>query len=437
MCSSLQRRQKIEPTSSQHDNRVLVVGTTRDYIDHIRNRMPGRAVFVTDPDTITDSTRGPFTDDDELVCPLGDEQAAIDSLRNFLEQRNVALKGVACFDCESLPTAAAIAERWGFPFPTRQSVYYCRNKYISKRVWASRGVPCPRVCSARSVEDIISFMEEVGTEIILKPLTGSGSELTFRCDSLEAAADAFGIVVEGLAARSKDRMYCLGGKSVGSNVLCEEFVSGEEFSCDIYYDAEEVEALRMARKYLREEGPTGTAQAYEIQAPLPEGLEKAFFEHCLVEAAKALGLTRCLCMVDFICRDGRPYFLELSPRPGGDCLPPLIGQSCGLDIIGLTLDFAEGKSPKIPPVSAWEHLVGLRFHAHHAGLLQAIRPLWGEWKRNIRDVAWLRHPGDRIELPPKEYNSWLLGYAIFKPRTGISIRDQVRRLNQAVEVDII
>jgi hypothetical protein len=31
------------------DKRLLVVGTTSDYIDHICTRYPGRALFVTDP----------------------------------------------------------------------------------------------------------------------------------------------------------------------------------------------------------------------------------------------------------------------------------------------------------------------------------------------------------------------------------------------------
>ncbi|WP_457571482.1 ATP-grasp domain-containing protein [Desulfovulcanus sp.] len=422
---------------SQHKRRVLVVGTTRDYIDHIRRRMPGRAVFLTDPQAQVDNEIPPIPEDEELVCPLTDEQAAVDRLRNFLERQNILLSGVACFDCESLLMASVVANKWGLPFPSRQSILYCRNKYLCKKRWANRGIPCPRGCDVHSLDDITDFMQETCGPVILKPLSGSGSELTFRCDSLDEASEVYETILKGLMARATDRMYYLNGKAGQASMICEEFVIGDEFSCDVYYDAGEVQVLRIARKYFQEKGAVGTTLAYEIPAKLPGTVGETIFKHYLKEAAKALGLTRSLCMVDFIWHDGLPYFLELSPRPGGDCLPPLIEQSCGVDMLGVMLDFAEGRPPMVPPSNTWEHLVGVRFYADRAGRLQSIRPQLLEWEENMRDLVWIKRPGDQIELPPKDYGSWLLGYGIFSPKTGLAIQDQLRDLVQAVAVDIV
>ena len=142
-------------------------------------------------------------------------------------------------------------------------------------------------------------------------------------------------------------------------------------------------------------------------------------------------------MVDFIWHEGIPYLLELSPRPGGDCLPALIEQSCGVDMLGLTLDFAEGKPIKMPPKSVWERLICVRFYAEYSGWLQSIRPRLHEWQGKTRKIVWLRKPGDEIILPPDDYSSWLLGYGIFSPNAGIPIKDQIRRIVQSVSVDIV
>jgi len=422
---------------SQRKRRVLVVGTTRDYIDHIRKRMPGRAVFLTDPDVMTDTGIPTIPEDEELICPLMDEQAAMDRLRNFLDRQNILLSGVACFDCESLLMAATVANKWSLPFPSRQSILYCRNKYLCKKRWASHGIPCPRVRAVHSFDDIAGFMRKIGGPVVLKPVSGSGSELTFRCNSLGEASRAYRTILKGLMARATDRMYYLNGKAGRANVICEEFVGGDEFSCDVYYDAGEVQVLRITNKYFPEERLIGTTLAYEIPAKLPGAIGETVFRRYLGEAAKALGLTRSLCMVDFIWHNGLPYFLELSPRPGGDCLPPLIEQSCGVDMLGVTLDFAEGRPPRVPPSNTWEHLVGVRFHADRAGRLQSIHPQLREWEENMRELVWIRRPGDQIELPPKDYGSWLLGYGIFSPKTGLAIQDQLRNLVRAVAVDIV
>ena len=51
--------------------------------------------------------------------------------------------------------------------------------------------------------------------------------------------------------------------------------------------------------------------------PLP--LQAAFLHPQLKSAAQAVGLTRALCMVDFILQANELVFLEIAPRPGGDC----------------------------------------------------------------------------------------------------------------------
>ncbi len=420
---------------SQYRERVLVIGTTQDYVEHIRRRMPARAVFLTDPDTIEKS--GIYPKSDELIFPLRDKKAVVNRLKDFLNSQGVSLSGVACFDCESLLMASTIAECWGLPFPSTQSVLYSRNKYLCKKLWIKHRIPCPRVSRIRGLDDVSDFMQEIHGPIILKPLSGSGSELVFKCSDIEDAKDAYRRISSILETRAMDRMYCLDGESDQVKVICEEFIAGDEFSCDVCYDAGRVQILRIARKYMRDDAPTGTVMAYEIPANSllgTQGVET--IKSYLGGAIRALAMDRCLCMVDFIWHNNIPYFLELSPRPGGDCLPQLVEQSCGMDMLGITLDFAECRPLKIPLDNAWKHVVGIRFHADRSGRLESIRAHGLDQIPNLLEWKWIRHIGDRIQLPPEDYDSWLLGYGIFSPSAELEIKDQILGLVHNIEVGI-
>ena len=126
-------------------------------------------------------------------------------------------------------------------------------------------------------------------------------------------------------------------------------------------------------------------------------------------------------MVDFIVWQGNAYLLELTPRPGGDCLPWLIQQSCGLDMIGLALDMAQGRNISTPVSQSWKTLVGLRLFASHSGAVKEIDD--GDLRRDprVQEVLIKRKPGHRVILPPKDYDSRLFGHVIFKPKmiTGL------------------
>jgi biotin carboxylase len=332
--------------------------------------------------------------------------------------------------------AATVAEQWSLPFPSPKTVLNCRDKYHSKILWRTDGVPCPQALLSRDVTDIVRFMEVTGSPVILKPQAMSGSELTFRCNDLEQAAKAFRTIREGLHLRKTDPTINRDGLIEDKVVLCEEYVPGPEFSCDFIIDGETLEVVRVAAKYPLKDAPFGTIQAYEIPARLPTSILKIDLHHHLAKAVRSLGLTRCMGMADFIIRDDLIQFLEITPRPGGDCIPQLIVQSCGLDMLALHLDFAEGLPLNIPAPPKWKHLVAMRLHAPHAGRLRAVG-LHRKWlEQEILEEVWLKRPGDLIRLPPDEYQSWLLGHLIFRPDTGRPIKAQLQEVYHAVDIYI-
>jgi biotin carboxylase len=418
----------------------VVVGTTSDYIDLIRRRYPHRALFLTNPvERIKASEETPGAGE-EILCHFTNDAEVLRVLKDHLHRYRLAVDGVACFDCEYLGSAAFLAERFGLPFPSPSAVAQSRNKFISKQVWKRAEVACPEAVVVRNRADLFKLLDRVGKSVILKPLTGSGGELVFRCSDHNDCLQAYDTMINRLSKAGENRLYLQDPFAPGDfnpiqDVVLEEFIPGQEYSCDFFLENGRLEVIRTAKKILTAENQVGaTTAAYVVPAELPAEIPAAVFVDQLYRAATALGLERALCMVDFIVSQGKAYLLELTPRPGGDCLPWLIQQSCGLDMIGLALDVAQGRKTSTFKKQSWKTLVGLRLFAQHEGTIKEIDE--GDLGRDprVQQVFIKRRPGHRVVLPPHDYDSRLFGHVIFRPTVCTSLETECAELESKLKV---
>ena len=415
--------------------RVLVIGTTSDYIQIIRRRFPRRALFITSQAERERSAEPRPEPDEELLCDLEQHEHIIKRLVEHLEKLDIAPSGVVCYDCESMSLASRIAQELRLPYPSPYAVAACRNKFTSKRLWTEARLPCPRAALVRSLDDALAFPRPA----ILKPLTGCGSELLFVCRAEDDVRRSFAKLAERLASHPDARMYTCSshaGESVDprSVFALEEFLEGDEYSCDFIYESGRAEIIRVAKKIYATDQSVGTTLAYILPAELPVPRDK--FVTQLAAAAQAVGLDRAICMLDFIYADGAAKMIEIAPRPGGDCLPPLILRSSGLDTIGLALDFAERREARIPPPSAWRPLVGLRFFANKSGTVRTLDDSTLRRDPRVLEICLKRAPAHRVIMPPDDYDSRLLGHVIFEPRDWNALGAECAEINDLLNVEI-
>ncbi|MDD4051284.1 MAG: ATP-grasp domain-containing protein [candidate division Zixibacteria bacterium] len=406
------------------DRRIVVVGTTTDYIDLINRDHPGRAVFMTDPRERARAVEPAPPENGEVLCDLARSRQSVAELCKHLRRWGQEAVGIACFDCESLALAAAVATAVAAPFPSAEAIVASRSKFTSKQLWHRAGLPCPETALVQNESDAVRFLESLNRPAVLKPLTGSGSELIFLCHTPTDCRQAVTMTKSHLADHPNARMYASVGTAMPDprqTLVMEEYVSGDEYSADFILDDDRIEIIRLARKIPAEGQPMGTIAAYIVPADLPAEIDLAQFRDQLRDAARTLGVARSICMLDFIIRDGRALMLELTPRPGGDCLPFLIRQSCGLDMLGLTLDFAEGRPVTIPEPARWRRLVGVRLFAKVPGVIERIDDTLLRQDARVRESYLKRRPGHRVVLPPDDYDSRLLGHVIFEPSPSADI----------------
>ncbi len=417
-----------------HGSKVLVVGTTSDYVDLLRRSHPGRVLYLSDLSERSTAIEPSPPHGEEILCDLDDDVSLITArLRDHLRRWNCSLDGLVCFDCESMELAASLAAAMSLPYPSVESIALCRDKFASKSLWQRKGVSCPRHRLVRSADAVFDFLKEIDRPCVIKPLGGSGSELVFVCSSSRDCDKAAQLILSGLAQRKGSRLYNRGS----SLFIAEEFIDGPEFSCDFAISKGRTEIVRLTKKIKYSPKPFGTINGYMTLDWSESGLNRNRLTDMLQAAAAALGIVNAVCMVDFVVDQGRIVLLEISPRPGGDCIPHLLRSSTGFDTLSYTLDFAQNRTapPAGRPVSTGS-MAALRLFAETNGDIVGIDGGRIQRDSRTRDVHLVRSPGHRIVLPPSDYDSWYLGYVLFQPSPGVRVEEQCAELRKLLDVEI-
>ncbi len=416
------------------ETRVLVVGTTPDYIEWIRRACPQRCIFITEKTIRRDAEEETPEPVEEICCDLTDINQVRQAVASHQRHWNIPFNGVACFDCESLATAACLAQDLAVDFPSPAAVANCRNKLISKTMWLENGLLAPRVVPVRQADDAVALFKKIGN-CVLKPVSGSGSELVFHCRTEDECRRSFSLLDEGLGRRTDNRLYR--DISLDSSLMiAEEFIDADEFSCDFLLENSRAIVIRLAEKIPAAATTAfGTTMGYVLVDSLP-GVDLSEFARTLARGATTLGLSRAICMADFMVRQGEIFLLEITPRPGGDCLPALIRHALGLDTIMLTLDLAQNRPLPLDPLPSPRPMAGLRVHAAQNGVLKKIN--WETVAKDprVKEICPLRRAGDKIRLPPEDYDSFLLGNIIFAPNDKSTVRKECRSLLERLTVEM-
>lgn len=206
------------------------------------------------------------------------------------------------------------------------------DKIMTKRVWMAEGLPTPRYVLLRrgayGVEQVALVTEELGLPVIVKPAR-EGSSL-----GLTKVLHASGM------AEAVDR-----AAQLDADVLCEQFIAGDEVTCPVLGTGDSARALPVIRivapdgnydyqnKYFTDD------TKYLVPCGLPAGEEETI-QQLVLKAYRVLGSRgwgRIDVMIDAATR--QPYLLELNTSPGmtGHSLVPMSARAAGISYEALCL----------------------------------------------------------------------------------------------------
>ncbi|TXT37957.1 MAG: D-alanine-D-alanine ligase, partial [Comamonadaceae bacterium] len=227
-------------------------------------------------------------------------------------------------------TVQGALELLGIPYtgPGVMASAIAIDKLMTKHIWRADGLPTPEWMKVASVAQTQAALSALGCPMIVKPAReGSTIGLT-KVTSLDQCEAAFALAV-----------------ATHDEVLCEQFISGEEVTVPILGSGAQAHALPV----IRIQAPDGNYDyqakyftndtRYLVPCGLPEG-EEAHIQQLVLQAYKSLGCrgwARADVMIDAATR--KPYLLEINTSPGmtSHSLVPMSAKAAGISYPQLCL----------------------------------------------------------------------------------------------------
>jgi D-alanine-D-alanine ligase len=222
------------------------------------------------------------------------------------------------------------------------------DKVMSKRVFLSEGLPTPRYVLLRrdaqgghGAADLDAIADQLGLPLIVKPAREGSSLGLTKVSAREGMAQAVALAAQ-----------------LDADILCEQFISGDEVTCPVLGTGATAQALPVIRivapdgnydyqnKYF-----TDTTQ-YLVPCGLPEG-EEAAIQRLVLQAYRTLncrGWARADVMIDQATR--QPYLLEINTSPGmtGHSLVPMSARAAGISYEDLCVELLKTAVLDYPPL---------------------------------------------------------------------------------------
>ena len=224
-------------------------------------------------------------------------------------------------------TVQGALELLGIPYtgPGVMASAIAIDKVMTKRIWTAVGLPTPRSVVLGAAEQVREHVrtvpDDLGLPLIVKPPREGSSIGITKVKGYSQMQDA----VELAAGYDAD-------------VLCEEFIDGDEYTCAVLGEGADAIALPVVRivapdgKYDLQNKYFTDEVKYLCPCGLPEAEEREI-QRLTVAAYRTLGC-RGWSRADVMVRasDRKPFLLEMNTSPGmtGHSLVPIAARGAGI-----------------------------------------------------------------------------------------------------------
>jgi S-sulfo-L-cysteine synthase (3-phospho-L-serine-dependent) len=359
----------------------------------------------------------------EVIECNTNHQPALRAAIDRLPRREIA--GLTTTSEFYLAAVADLAHSLGMPGNPVDAVTACRNKALTRSRLAAAGLAQPRFVVVREIDSVPAAVERVGLPCIVKLADDTASYGVCRCQSLDEAMRQAGRL---LSITENVR-----GQPTAGAVLVEEYMSGTEFSVEMFFEDGSLTCVGITETNL-----TAPPHCVELGHVFPAALapcSKRMIVDTVRKGLTALGLCHGPSHTEVKLVDGKVVIIEVNARLAGGMIPELIRLVDGIDLLEQQIRAAVGH-----PVSLRDQrtqragYAGIRFlTTDHSGTfehvhgLDTVRRLPG-----VVEAAVTTAPGTAVQLPRSAYDR--LGHIIVRGNGQREVVELLTRAERAVDI---
>lgn len=269
-------------------------------------------------------------------------------------------------------TVNEVAGKLKLPCNSMECTQISTNKYAMRRAFQAAGVPVPGFVSI-DAKTPVEKVKELKLPVIVKPTDRSGSRGITKLTDWKEFSEAQKLAVEN---------------SFEKKAIVEEYLTGEEYSCEcISYEGAHY-FLALTKKYT-----TGEPHFIETGHLEPSGLSQVQIEKvkgAVFQALTALKVENGASHTEFMIDEAdKVKIIEVGARMGGDCIGShLVPLSTGYDYVRMVIDAACGKKPDFRKF--WQEGAACIRFVFHKQDLELLERLKSEMPENIHFISEIK-----------------------------------------------
>lgn len=218
-------------------------------------------------------------------------------------------------------SAAYVAEQMGLPFQTSyKAACILQDKSLFRKFLADNGFNCPHAKGYNNAEDALADIEYFDWPVIVKPVDSAGSKGVTKVENPKDLRQAIEIALDS---------------SISKNFIIEDFLEKEGFSVgsESFVVDGKLKYNGFYDQYFDNEAVNPYTPSAEVWPSVmkPEYQEEIKSE--LQRLINLLGITTGLFNVECrVCKNGKAYLMEVSPRAGGNRLAEMLNYAADVNI---------------------------------------------------------------------------------------------------------
>lgn len=344
---------------------------------------------------------------------------------------------------EQFKLSRKIAGHFGLEFFNETTCSLASNKYLMKNAFRENGVPSGKFALVSSPGQ--NDVDGIGFPNVLKIVSGTQSEYVFLNRNPDELHENFAYLLKAAGmvrgdCRFKRQRLQLGTKTVRFNprtqFLLEEYVPGEEFSCDFITHKDEIKIIRVVKKIRGSH--FGMFKGYHLlnkNGLAQNDIDLEYLRDVCRRIALSFSIDSGVCMVDFKMHDGALAVLESSIRPGLSAFNHLMYEIYGYTSLALMVKQKMGMKIDvgIPEVNG----AVVYLYALKSGMIDAFDTSGLEelrYRYNILDIYKYEDLDDWVDDSRESHTKLLRGYVLLKSPDESKLVELANLFNEKVQI---